>query len=344
MSQKAIGKYEIIETLQESPLSAVHRCWDPDMRRRVVVKTIPESVSEGWYWLALENLENEARIGVQVSHPTFLTYFTCESTQNPPHLVMEEVKGRSLSWILEQPGFLCLEEVMHILEGVAIAVSALHGQGFIHCDITPGNIMIQEDQKIRLIDLGLARSIEGSAKRLHEKQATPEFASPEQISHQKLDIRSDVFSFAALAHFLFTGESPYRGSNSEEVLEQRKYESLVISEPFPEMRFEEEGFRQLFTKALSLSPRSRPQTIDDFLSSLIALPKSLEDNFFPDEERTIIAFSKMGKTMKIPDFKESAEDHNEEETEESAKNTEEPCPFLSSKNRPVKTEALKFLQ
>ncbi|MBO1321986.1 hypothetical protein J3U88_26125 [Acanthopleuribacter pedis] len=122
------------------------------------------------------------------------------------------------------------------------------------------------------------------------------------MSNQKLDIRSDVFSFAALAHFLFTGESPYRGNNSEEVLEQRKYESLVISEPFPEMRFEEEGFRQLFTKALSLSPRSRPQTIDDILSSLIALPKRQEDNFFPNDEHGILAFSRTGKTMKIPDF------------------------------------------
>jgi Tol biopolymer transport system component len=207
-------------------MGEVYRARDPRLKRDVALKVLPDEVAPvpG----RLERFEREARTLAALNHPHIVTIFSVEEAENSRFLTMELVEGKTLTKVIPRDG-LPLSRFFRIAIPLTEAVSAAHEKGIIHRDLKPGNVMVTEEDRVKVLDFGLAKLREGVNGAIDSRiptepatgpgriLGTAPYMSPEQVQGRPLDHRSDVFSLGIILYEMATGKRPFEGDTFADV-------------------------------------------------------------------------------------------------------------------------------
>jgi serine/threonine protein kinase len=225
-----LGKYKVLGTLGRGSMGVVYKAEDPEIGRIVAIKTLRKlgSKSEEDTQKSIQRFRTEARSAGRLRHPNIITVFDASIEGDTPYIVMDYVEGEGLDVILSKEKKLEPKRALTLLKQLAEALDEAHRQGIIHRDIKPANIVVDRQNRLYVLDFGVARlneTIQGGDKgnnKEHNKAepvvGTPAYMSPEQIMNKPLDHRSDLFSMAIVAYELLTGKRPFPGENFKEVV------------------------------------------------------------------------------------------------------------------------------
>jgi len=217
LKQVSIGRYEILAELGRGAMGVVYKARDPKIDRLVAIKTIalagqePDDERE-----FRARFFHEAQAAGRLSHPRIVTIFDVAEdpeTQNP-YIVMEYVPGHSLETEMAEQGKLPLKKALLLTEEVAEALDYAHLQGIVHRDIKPANILLGEDGHPRIADFGIAKFNLANITSTGHAMGTPAYMSPEQLSGEPVDGRSDLFSLGVILYTMLTGYRPFQGNSA----------------------------------------------------------------------------------------------------------------------------------
>ncbi len=210
-------QFRILSVAGEGGMGEVLRAEDMRLGRNVALKFLTRVGSLGPE--AAERLKLEARSLAALNHANIVTIYDIDDAGDEPFLVLEWVSGTSLAQApITRP---CSQhEFLRIALPVAEALAAAHSCGIVHRDVKPGNILIGEDGRVKLVDFGLAKLRDARVQltRTTAVVGTPAYMSPEQASGTKVGPPSDVFSFGAVAYEMLTGRLPFEGDSLPAVL------------------------------------------------------------------------------------------------------------------------------
>lgn len=207
-----LAGFRIERKLGQGGLGVVYAAHDEKLNRRVAIKVLRHRGDERVRKRVLE----EARHTAALSDPAVVTVFSVLDEADPPAIVMEYVEGFPLDRFAAQLNF---EQKVRLLREVARGLSVAHARGLLHRDLKPENVIVGPDLRPRILDFGLALSLEEASRQGRGFEGTPLYASPEQALGKPLGPASDVFSFGSLMFKVLTGKAPFAGESIGSVLE-----------------------------------------------------------------------------------------------------------------------------
>lgn len=210
------GRYELEAEIATGAIGTVWRARDTATGERVAVKLLrPEAAEQP---TLVEAFLTEARILLDLRHPCVVRARELVPVGTRYALVLDLVNGQDLRRRLRTDGPLPPAVAVDVVAQVADALAYLHGQGIVHGDVKPGNILVPVDgSPVRLTDFGVARRVTGSGQR-SATHATPEYVAPEVIGGAPPAASTDVYALGIVLYELFCGRTPYRGGAASEVL------------------------------------------------------------------------------------------------------------------------------
>lgn len=215
-----IGPYRILDVLGEGGMGVVYRVEDPELKREIALKMLPERLAR--HPARRARFEREARLLAAISHPNIATIHTLGDAEGLRFLTMELIPGETLFQRISR-GPMPVEEALLVFRQVALALEAAHQRGVIHRDLKPLNIMITPEARVKVFDFGLARTAPAATglPTLPDLLTTgrmilgtPGYLSPEQASGGSLDERVDIWALgcclyeALCGQPIFPGEAP----------------------------------------------------------------------------------------------------------------------------------------
>lgn len=269
-------RYEITSEVGRGIFGVVFKGWHLQMDKHVAVKVLFQAVepeNTGY-----QRFKREAQSASSLHHPNIVKIYDYGEKEGRPYIVMDYIEGRNLKEILKEETRLPSERAVPIFIQLGSALSHLHKAGFLHRDIKPDNVIVQDTpyQKdfITLVDFGIAKQIqEPSHKKLTMDGTvvgTPAFMSPEQILGQDLDQRSDIYAFGVFMYTVVTGVLPIRGKDSVDTMKKHVTdEPLEFSRACPGVRIPL-SLQIVLRKTLKKVPAERHQTMDELLKELEA--------------------------------------------------------------------------
>ena len=203
--------YRIERKLGQGSLGAVYAAHDEKLNRRVAIKVLRNKPDAA----VRRRVLDEARKAAALSDPAVVTIYSVLDEADPPAIVMEFVEGFALDRFAAQ---LSVSQKAHLLREIARGLAVAHERGLIHRDLKPENVIVGPDMRPRILDFGLAVSLDEAATQSGGFEGTPLYASPEQVRGKSLTAASDVFSFGSVMFKVLTGRAPFAGENVGDVL------------------------------------------------------------------------------------------------------------------------------
>ena len=220
-------RYAVGELLGRGGMAEVYLATDRVLDRSVAVKTLG-------VWLAsdatfVERFRREALASARVSHPNLVAVFDAGSEGGVHYIVMEHVPGETLADVIRREGPIRPDRAKRIGRNVAAALGVAHAAGIVHRDVKPANVMLTPDGRTKLMDLGIARGIEGeSITRASSILGTAGYISPEQARGDPVDHRSDVYSLGCVMYEMLTGHPPFSAGDPVAVAYQHVHEAPAL--------------------------------------------------------------------------------------------------------------------
>jgi serine/threonine protein kinase len=255
------GRYEILESLGCGATCRVDKARDTVIGRTVALKTFLQGFGKN----SEQQFLQEAQTVGRLSHTAIAQlYDVGNDNRGTPFLVMEFVSGKNLENLLARSAIPFASAAVWTAD-LASALDYAHRAGIIHGDVKPSNIRVTEDDKVKLVDFGLARfasQVSGSDRVL----GTPAYLSPEQIEGQKQDGRSDLFSLGIVLYEMITGVRPFAGNSLGEVCSQ-----ILTANPTPPSKLHATlpaAFDRILARCLAKNPDNRYQSGNDLARAL----------------------------------------------------------------------------
>jgi serine/threonine protein kinase len=202
-------RFQIEQEIGRGASSIVYKAIDSRLGRTVAIKALHSHLTDSPD-VSRRRLLKEAQAASKLQHPNIVTVFDAIEVDESVWMVMEHMQGQTLADLLHEQGTLPLEQVIIWLEQAAGALDYAHQQGVIHRDIKPANLMLADNDTLKLADFGIAKDINAPhTTQEGEFKGTVTYMSPEQVSQESLDGRSDLFSLASVAFEMLTGHSPW---------------------------------------------------------------------------------------------------------------------------------------
>lgn len=209
-----IGKYKVLERLGAGGMGSVYLCEHKLMRRRVAVKVLPAAKAEDP--AALDRFYREARAVAALDHPNIVRAYDIDQDGNLHFLVMEYVDGSSMQDIVKKVSPLDLPRACNYIRQSALGLQHAHeAAALVHRDIKPGNILVDRNGIVKILDMGLARFFHDDEDELTKKYGedvlgTADYLAPEQaLDSHGVDIRADIYSLGATFYYALTGRTPF---------------------------------------------------------------------------------------------------------------------------------------
>jgi eukaryotic-like serine/threonine-protein kinase len=280
-----LGPYELLESLGAGGMGEVYRARDTRLQRDVAVKILPAGFSSDG--ARLDRFQREARSASALNHPNIVTIYEVGQSDSTPFIVMELVDGKNLRQMLNA-GSLPLRKLLGIASQVADGLAKAHAAGIVHRDLKPENVMVTRDGFAKILDFGLAKlthtdSHQGQTEQIptlgrtepNFVMGTAGYMSPEQAIGQRVDFRSDQFSFGALLYEMATGKAAFdRPTNPE------KLAAVIREEPEPIAALNSRvpaQLRWIVERCLAKDPKDRYAATEDLARDLAALRDHASD-------------------------------------------------------------------
>jgi serine/threonine protein kinase len=214
MIGQTLGHYQVLEEIGFGGMGVVHRARDMRLERDVALKVLPAGLLADAG--ARKRFRNEALALARLNHPNICSIFDFDTQDGVDFLVMEFVPGASLHERLGSGG-LPLEEVPKVGAQLAAGLEAAHAQGVLHRDLKPGNLRITPDQRLKILDFGLAKFLHPeasteatlSAEETSSFSGTVPYMAPEQLRNGPADPRTDIYAAGAVLYECATGQRAF---------------------------------------------------------------------------------------------------------------------------------------
>ena len=274
--------YRVGEKIGEGGQGVVYKAIDTTLDRTVVIKILPQELTERTSNLA--RFEREAKLASSLDHPNICTIFGFHKADGVLFIAMQYVAGKNVRQLVAgRP--LELRSALSIGIQVADALAAAHERGIIHRDIKAGNVMVTETGTVKVLDFGLAKLIETPSVVSNDPQitelgvpyGTSTYAAPEQAQGFPVDHRADIFSAGVLLYEMLVGTWPFRGRT---VLDVRYAVVNHTPTPLAEARGESSPYmpqlQQILDRALAKEPGDRYQKMEDLRDDLQSLLREID--------------------------------------------------------------------
>ena len=223
MTQKKLGRYDLIRVLGKGAMGLVYEGRDPNLDRRVAIKTIRvENLSEEAAIEYEARFRTEARSAARLQHPNIVSVYDSNRDGDIAYLVMEFIQGEDLKHHLDQGKRHTLEQTLAVMGDLLSALDYAHAANIVHRDIKPANLLVEASGRVKLTDFGVARIQDsGDVTRTQGSMVgTLKYMSPEQVQGQPVDARSDLFAAGVVLYQLLTGQRPFDGDSDFAIIQR----------------------------------------------------------------------------------------------------------------------------
>lgn len=278
MSLKKLGRYDLVRVLGKGAMGLVYEGRDPNLDRRVAIKTIKvENLSDEAAAEYEVRFRTEARSAARLQHPNIVSVYDSDRDIDIAYLVMEFVEGDDLKHHLDKGQVYTLQQTLSIMTELLSALDYAHQQKIVHRDIKPANLLVQASGSIKLADFGVARIQDsGDATRTQGSiVGTLKYMSPEQLEGRPIDARADLFAAGVVLYQLLTSQRPFDGDTDFAVIQK-----IVNHTPAAATSFNPKlppAIDAVVAKALAKSRDMRYATALDFSTALQAASKEASD-------------------------------------------------------------------
>ena len=264
-----LGTYKILRPLGKGGMGVVYLADHTTIGRKVAIKVLTQDQAREN--MALERFYRKARAAAALDHPNIVRLHDMTQISGVHFLVMEYVDGVDLQSLMQQTGGLHYAQAVNYISQAAAGLQHAHERGFIHRDIKPANLILAKDGTVKILDMGLARSLVNPKDALTNKldddviTGTADFLSPEQALNVQLDARSDIYSLGATFFTLVTARPPFNGSTAQKLAQHQvapppNLSKLRTTVP-PELN-------AIVSKMMAKKPADRYQSVDEILDAL----------------------------------------------------------------------------
>jgi serine/threonine protein kinase len=279
-----IGNYFILDKLGAGGMGVVFKAKHRRLDRIVAIKMLPPSLARDRDLLL--RFRREVKVAARLSHPNLVAVLDADEDRGVQFMTMEYIEGSDLDRLVRGGGALPAEKALDYVIQAARGLEAAHSVGIVHRDIKPGNLMLDDAGRVRVLDLGLARLVEVS-QQLDQTTVTAltqpgmlmgtvDFMAPEQgMDSRQADHRADVYSLGCTLYYLLTTRPPFGGSTFLSRLmahQEQSVPSLTASRPDVF-----EGLDMAFHRMMAKNPSERPDSMTSVIALLEACRPSLEE-------------------------------------------------------------------
>jgi serine/threonine protein kinase len=216
---QVLDKYELLERVGQGGMAVVYRGLDRSLRRTVAIKVLHRHLAD--HKEARDRFEREAHAVAKLRHENILEIFDYAASADESYIVTEFIEGATLKqYVTDHPPQHAEIGAMVVLQ-VCRALAHAHGQGILHRDVKPENVMIRSDGVVKLTDFGISQMLDLQRMTVTgQLLGSPAYMSPEHVEGRQLDFRTDVFAAGIVLYQLTVGKLPFEGKNPHEILKR----------------------------------------------------------------------------------------------------------------------------
>ena len=261
-----VAHYRVVERIGDGGMGLVFKAMDTRLNRFVALKAMPPWTASST--AARNLLLKEAQFACKLNHPNIVTIYEILKQENADYIVMEYLPGRNLKDFLPEKGLGVCDAIQYAIY-IADALSHAHSAGVLHRDLKPSNIFITDQNRVKLLDFGLAVPLTGGEDQEPQPVqdwGTSAYMAPEQFRESSPDPRSDQFSFGIILWEMLTGKHPFGAGSREEI-------RIAIQEKTFAGRSQKvtTQLKQVVSRCLEKEPLSRFPTMHEVRSALLAI-------------------------------------------------------------------------
>jgi len=277
------GRYEIIEELGTGGMGRVYRVEDTKLKQEIALKLIKPEIA--FDKKTIERFRNELRTARNVRHKNICGMYDLGEERGIHYITMEYVRGEDLKSLIRKMGLLSAGQAITIAKQVCDGLVEAHRLGVVHRDLKPQNVMIDTAGNARIMDFGIARSLEakgitGAGMMI----GTPEYMSPEQVEGKDVDQRSDIYSLGVILYEMMTGRVPFEGDTPFTI--GMKHKGEMPKDPKELNAQIPQDLSQVILRCLEKEKGKRYQSAGEVRSELVNIEKGIPttDKIIPERK------------------------------------------------------------
>jgi serine/threonine protein kinase/tetratricopeptide (TPR) repeat protein len=274
------GRYELIEEIGKGGMGRVYKVFDLETKEKIALKVLKPEIAVDR--ATIERFRNELKYARKIAHKNVCRMYDLGKESGHYYITMEFVSGEDLKSIIRMVGQLGVGKAVSITKQVCEGLIEAHRLGVVHRDLKPQNIMIDREGNVRIMDFGIARSLQ--TKGITDQGiiiGTPEYMSPEQVEGKEVDPRSDIYSLGVILYEMLTGRVPFEGDTPLSIALKQ-----TIDVPPDPRRFNDQipgDLSLIILKCMEKAPGRRYQSAELFLNELNKIEKEKHETAKTDQ-------------------------------------------------------------
>jgi serine/threonine protein kinase len=257
-------RYEILGEAGHGSMGSVYKARDRETGETVALKLLkPEIASDQ---MMMDRFKNELLFARKITHKNVCRFHEFNRTGGVAYTSMEFVEGESLRSVLNRFGGLPVRKALEVAQQICSGLQEAHAQGIVHRDLKPENVMIDAQGNVKIMDFGIARSMEAGTRLTGSMVGTPAYMAPEQVAGKAVDYRTDVYSLGLILYEIFTGTPAFQAENAVAIALKQMRES-----PAPPHEVEptiSAAVERAVLKCIEKEPSKRFQSVADLKNAL----------------------------------------------------------------------------
>lgn len=282
---QTIGGYRVIERVGRGGMGTVYKAIQLRLNRIIALKLLSEELVKDPTFINL--FVQEARSAAQLNHPNIIQVYDFNKSGTLCYFSMEFVPYGSVQELLSKEKKLPPERAIKIILDACAGLEYAEKKGIVHRDIKPDNLMIAENDVVKIGDLGLAKSLKDRSQKDQGIFGTPHYIAPEQALGKDVDHKADIYSLGATFYRILTGSTPYSGANVKEIITRKiKEDARPLKSVMPEMP---DKLCNIVDKMMKRLPEERYQSSTEIIKDLQDYLKQPEEPKPKKEEAAPVA-------------------------------------------------------